>query len=320
MKRALSLLLILPFLAACGTSRKDELVPEGPNNRATGRLGGAPWTASSAVARPTSSGYDITVAGSGERISCSSQFPSQAHLSFKAPAQIGRYEFDLANPGSGSSPVFSVFPYVGGADVVISKSSVVEIRSLSGGRVSGGVFAESSQTGNRGGSISGSFEAEICPNAVTPEPIESGLQQLASMNGYWSGMATVERGGSYSDNSVNLLLWLRDEGGRKAVTIAVSDANSRESFWYGQLFVNESGFEQACVPRGSSQPVMERVGFFQPSQRKFSIQLRESDCSQSAKVIEFQQDRDGGLRLFSEAKETIREFNRSVRASRLNRL
>jgi hypothetical protein len=161
-----ALLILLPFLAACGNPKKEELSPGAPGSRATGRLGGTSWTASSAIARPTASGYDITLAGMGEQISCGSQFPIQAHLSFKAPAQLGRYEFDLANPSNGSYPVFSVFPYTGGADVVISRSSVVEIRSLSSLSLSGAVYAESSQAGNRSGSVSGSFEAQICTNSL----------------------------------------------------------------------------------------------------------------------------------------------------------
>lgn len=157
-----ALLLLVPFLAACGNPQKDELAPGIPGGRATGRLGGTPWTASSAVARPTASGYDVVVAGMGEQITCSSQYPTQPYLSFLVPNQLGRYEFDLANPSNSSSPVFLYFPFPGGTDVVTPRTSVVELRSISSLSLSGAVSAESPQSGNRSGSVSGSFEAVIC--------------------------------------------------------------------------------------------------------------------------------------------------------------
>lgn len=320
MRRTFFLLFVIPMLVACGNQTKDELVPEGPTNRAKGRLGGAPWTFSSAIARATSTGFDITVAGMGEQISCNSQFPAQAHLSFKAPAQIGRYEFDLANPGSGSAPVFSVFPYNGGSDVVISRQSVVEIRAVSGGIVSGGLSAESSQSGSRGGSVSGSFEAVVCsPDAVRPVPVENGLRQLEQLEGVWTGDASVTKGDANNSRLVQFRIHSRDEGSRRLVSFTLEDRYSLERYWQAEIFANEEGFSQFCIPPGSSRPELRNVGLHQPSTRSFSVRLKDADCSDSNRTLSFRQIESGELSLSSSIYAANRSQNRHVQASRMVR-
>jgi len=302
---SICILAISLLLPACG-SKKNNAAPvkEGLSDKVTGNLGGTSWTFTSGIAHKTNTGYEITLAGMGEQISCSRTLPATAHLSFNASAQIGRYEFDLSNPGSGSSPVFIIFPDNGNTTTITSRRSVVEMRSIDSGRITGGVYAESSESGSRGGSVSGNFEATICSNGGNdevskPVPIETGMKQLRKIEGNWIGNGTTSiSDGPLSGGEVRFSLTLREEGLNTVAVLQASNWAQTEVYWQQELFVsNRTGFEQLCLPRGMAQPIVAQAGIFEPSKRAFRIQLKQADCSESRNTFFFQHDADGTLRI-----------------------
>jgi hypothetical protein len=319
MKFQLVLVGALIALLGCGSDRDAQKTEENPRGMATGRLGGAPWTFSSGVAIPTATGYDVTVAGMGEQIRCDNLALAQAHLSFRVPAQIGRYEFDLANPGSGSSPVFLVFPQEG-ADLVISSKSVVELRSQAQGRLSGAVFAQSSGSGSRGGTVEGSFSAEICGGQ---QPGHSGslAEELGRIEGVWVGQGKLRRESWPTEvRDLQFLLRLQHNGSQATAQFHLSDGSRLDTYWQGEVIVGET-FLQSCRPSGSLRNEQREAGRYYPMSRIFSLRMLESDCTPSRNAFEFRVSPDGSIQLSSSREESPGPQNRiSVEAERLRRL
>lgn len=147
------------FFAACGAQQeKDKLLP--PDGRAGGQLGGSGWAMTSAIFYNENGKLDITIAGEGDNINCANSVPQKNHLTFLVPPQVGRYEFDLNKPSS--APVFFVFRQGQKVEMKIAKQSLIQIDSIAANRVQGRLVAESSGTGNLGGSVTGAFEATLC--------------------------------------------------------------------------------------------------------------------------------------------------------------
>jgi hypothetical protein len=169
MRIIISSVLALIVMASCGTQQQPE-AQSAADTKTGGQIGDSTWTMSSAVVFNENNSFDITIAGSGDTISCANPVPSKTHLSFRVPNRLGKYEFNLSNPNT--NPVFFVFSKGGKVEVKIAKESMVEIAkesmveitSFNPSKLNGSVIAESSGTGATSGKVSGSFEAVLCPS------------------------------------------------------------------------------------------------------------------------------------------------------------
>jgi len=176
MGKTVILTLVLSLMTACSLKVSDKSADPTPSagqklvlsdGTLTGVMDGVGWTPVYAIARRDGDGeYNVTLAGQGPAISCMAWMASQPSVSFTVPKTPGTYEWDRANPKSGSRIVNVIFPYKiengAGATTVLPELSVIRLDSIKNGFLEGAVAARAN--GSRHSfDINGRFRAEVCP-------------------------------------------------------------------------------------------------------------------------------------------------------------
>ncbi|MCO5144477.1 MAG: hypothetical protein M9962_15470 [Oligoflexia bacterium] len=296
---------LLVSLSGCGNKNNGDKKPNDPISRnVAGSMAGQTWSFSSGVAMPTESGFEITLAGNGESITCDASAARTNHLAFRVPNQLGTYNWDRANPGSGSSPLFFVYKFQTehgyGSETVISQTSTINIIGITNNTLTGTVRGTSSGSGTKAGNVDGNFNIQICGSSdgrqgpVNP-PDEALYNRIYRLQGQWNGTGFFKDdfSGQMQTTQMSFEVVLR---GSDQVQFRVIDRNRGRTLFDSTLLVRNEFVEQMCIPDGSSVPRVERVGSYNRDDGTIAIQILGSDCSYSRTKVRFA-EASSGLRL-----------------------